>query len=803
MQDEAKGTMGLDEVGWLDHWIRCAYRKARDLTHLFPKQHSAPEQRPPDPESSTPAIARPPPQEVLIAPRWNLNDLFSDPTPSVVSSQFSEFFTNELRERYQRDVQRSYGRRCLAFVELPRKTVRLALATTLVVVAIAVSVAAVGGRGSNPRLREGEAASIVVPDPDNHLPGRGDALPQVCCVNRYDGLDAKDHTADPVHGHHNVDGTGLDFMGGAHHVANESSLPSNVHESDQQPGFAGSENAIHTPTHTGSGAAAPLQTWSTSPSSIGNALGAEVDNADSAQGEVDGAVDGTSPAVPGESSEPLQEAVSFAMDHVQGSYVGGGVTNNSESLPPTGRLTGSPATGAPITGSPVTRAPVTRAPVTRAPVTGSPVTGSPVTRAPVTGSPVTRAPVTAAPVTAAPVTGAPVTGAPITMAPTTGAPITWAPVTGAPVTPVVPLSPPTLRPTGGPTIEPSSLSLFALLPPPTPRPSLTPSALPSAEPSSSPPSRSPTRSPTLTPTNQPTLPPTYPPFPQPRPVSIPPKSSMARIRSVDTTVDASNPDRSYGSDPFLHVNGSSEVALLKFDIGSIQGRIIKKATLDLHLVAVNDEEVREQIARKATPNFQLVQDDDTRHRSVINVGGGVIDNGATRVWVDALPRAEDWSEGTTTWNQGANSAGSYRVTSFNVQKLQPATVVKRRIKVDVTWAIKEVIFSGSPGAPQHPPHKFGASYLTFKLSVEQGEGVVFASREWNKGAGQPQLEVRLVPITEPPTRWPTWPPSTPPPTPKPTMLPDPTPPPTQRPVLTTLSPTYSNNAVRRQGLLFD
>ncbi|KAL7547031.1 hypothetical protein ACHAWF_010344 [Thalassiosira exigua] len=628
-----------------------------------------PEQRP-DPDLESPPIqeiARPP-LEVLISPNWHLNDL-SDPTPSispsVISSQFSEFFTNELRERYRRNVRRSYGRRCLPLLDFSRpKVVAIAvLSLTFLVVTIAVSVAVSIGRGTNPGPREGEAAAIVALDPDDRLPERGDGLPQLCCVDRYNGLDGKGHEHQNEHDLYHSHDASADSQGGQKaHIETESiheeteSRPglTDIHahiNEDVQLGSAESDDAyIHTLVHSSSGGADLPQTWSTSPPSAGSDAGVE-------EGFGGAFVD---PTMPGQVSEFPQESISFAMDHVQVLQVGEGAGGFSESTSLTERPTEPPAT----------RAPVTRAPVTGSPVTGAPTTGSPVTRAPVTSSPI---------------------------------------VSAQSMTPPTP--PPTNEPTREPTKEVANPNVVPLPPPTTPEPSVDPSARPSAEPSS-PPTPRPTKTPTRTPTKRPTSPPTYPPFPEPGSILITPKSSLVSIKSVDATIDASKPDRNYGSDPHLHVEGLSKVALLKFDVGPLRDYSVSKATLILYSVA-GDEYV---------------------------ISRGIDFGGPSRVRVDVLPAAGDWREGAATWDRGVSSVGSYRAASFDVHEFRSEMEGRNRHKVDVTRSIDAAISK-----------KAGTTYLTFELSTEPGESVVFASREWNEGAAQPELVVLLAQPTDSPT----------------------------------------------------
>ena len=174
-------------------------------------------------------------------------------------------------------------------------------------------------------------------------------------------------------------------------------------------------------------------------------------------------------------------------------------------------------------------------------------------------------------------------------------------------------------------------------------------------------------------------------------------SSIVRIKSVDTTIDELRPNVNYGDEPYLSLKGRIKVALVKFDLSVLNGRQFNKATLVLHSL-LNEQE----------------------------------DLSTSKVTVGVLPQAGDWNEASLTWRD----AGSSRTGSFVVNQFQFESSQIQRHEVDVLRAVENSLL---PTFESIAP----SDMVTFELFTESGSIVQFASREWNEGILQPELLVYL------------------------------------------------------------
>lgn len=251
------------------------------------------------------------------------------------------------------------------------------------------------------------------------------------------------------------------------------------------------------------------------------------------------------------------------------------------------------------------------------------------------------------------------------------------------------------------------------------------------------PSPQPTREPwarphpvTQQPTSQPSRKPTWKPTPVgqgqasprpvPNPVKVTPQSSLVRIKSIDAIVNESRPNRNYGEEEFLSIKGNTQVAIIGFDIGPLQGYTVGKATLRLFTAFEEDITADEEVA-----------------------GSGPI-----KIKVDLLPRSGTWNEDSVSWSNGIKMSGSLRAGTFTAREVGSKDEKKKKHEVDVTSVIANLLSPLVKQAGQQPnPAKVkrnGRFYVTFRLSSDSGRRISFASREWGGGLAEPQLSVMLA-----------------------------------------------------------
>ncbi|KAL7436170.1 hypothetical protein ACHAXH_006809, partial [Discostella pseudostelligera] len=129
-----------------------------------------------------------PPSEVVISPLGHANPLETccphslSQTPSVISSSdLSQYFTNELRERYKSIIHRSYRTHYHQFINssCARKTI-IAIVSISLLVAMITSTTIVLGRHVPRAWTDGANITLVIP-------GR-DGMPYACCVDSNTGL---------------------------------------------------------------------------------------------------------------------------------------------------------------------------------------------------------------------------------------------------------------------------------------------------------------------------------------------------------------------------------------------------------------------------------------------------------------------------------------------------------------------------------------------------------------------------------------------------------------------------------------
>lgn len=174
---------------------------------------------------------------------------------------------------------------------------------------------------------------------------------------------------------------------------------------------------------------------------------------------------------------------------------------------------------------------------------------------------------------------------------------------------------------------------------------------------------------------------------------------MVVIKSIDTVISESQPDRNYGGESVLSIKGNTKVALLKFDVSPLNGYSFKKAYLVLNSV----------------PSA---------------VGDGVKAN----VRVDLLPSAGNWNEHSITWRNNVRLGGSLRAGSFSVGSWQKS----RKHEIDVTDAF---LNSFASDALIQVRSSGVSGYATFEVYVESGDEVDLASRELDDGSLEPELRM--------------------------------------------------------------
>lgn len=107
--------------------------------------------------------------------------------------------------------------------------------------------------------------------------------------------------------------------------------------------------------------------------------------------------------------------------------------------------------------------------------------------------------------------------------------------------------------------------------------------------------------------------------------------------------------------------------------------------------------------------------------------------GGTRIQVDLLPLADEWSEDTVSWNSPPNSGEAVTVNTFVWEEsMTMADTQIHLIPVDVTAAITATFKDA-----EFDPSK----QVTFKLSSESDGYINFAGRRWNDGEGVPELVI--------------------------------------------------------------
>ena len=579
-----------------------------------------------------------PPKEVLIE-HHNKGQHFEDlgftpsQTPSVISSDFSQFFTNELRERYRRSnssIHRSYRHRYNQFIgnsSRSKKIFVVSLSLVFLLGLIASVTLTMGSRRRNDDQGKGIDGAVTVEYGDLSLPNR-DGLPEACCMKGYDGLDAlpPDEEEDGALYENNS----LDNDGGE-----EDELDDVEDDKKASLNELGSLTGIQTVGTTAPSPKPITPTTSTiaSSSSTGATTAA-------ASHEVT------------DSSTPPEE-MQFAKDQIN-------VADWVQAFATTGK---------PTTGSPTTRMPVPSPPTTMAPVSSSPTTSKPTTKMP------SRQP-SSEPTKAEFV---------YSTSSTSVQAVTW-------------------RPTGLPSNFPS--------PQPTREPWARPQ--PVTQQPTSQPSRKPTWKPTPVGQGQAS------PRPVPNPVKVTPQSSLVRIKSIDAIVNESRPNRNYGEEEFLSIKGNTQVAIIGFDIGPLQGYTVGKATLRL---------------------FTAFEEDSTADEE--DAGSGPI-----KIKVDLLPRSGTWNEDSVSWSNGIKMSGSLRAGTFTAREVGSKDEKKKKHEVDVTSVIANLLSPLVKQAGQQPnPAKvkrIGRFYVTFRLSADPGHRISFASREWGGGLAEPQLSVMLA-----------------------------------------------------------
>ena len=135
-------------------------------------------------------VASRPPSEVLISPLGHANNPLekfpphnsSSETPSVISSSdLSQYFTNELRERYKFIIHRSYRTHYHQFINSScAKRSIVAFVSTSLLVAMITTTTIVLGRHVPRAWMNGANVTLVIP-------GR-DGIPYACCVDNNTGL---------------------------------------------------------------------------------------------------------------------------------------------------------------------------------------------------------------------------------------------------------------------------------------------------------------------------------------------------------------------------------------------------------------------------------------------------------------------------------------------------------------------------------------------------------------------------------------------------------------------------------------
>ena len=186
-------------------------------------------------------------------------------------------------------------------------------------------------------------------------------------------------------------------------------------------------------------------------------------------------------------------------------------------------------------------------------------------------------------------------------------------------------------------------------------------------------------------------------------MQVSPTTSSVKIKAVDTTINESRPNRNYGAEPYLNIKGSTQVALLKFEVGPVTGYPVSKARLVVYAAA------------------------SPEHRQEGGSGSG-------QIRVDVLPNAGDWDEASLTYSDGLRSNGSSRAGSFGVSRNGAGDERRRKYEVDVTRAVADLL-SESPSRKEW--------YITFRLSTSSGVSVDLASREYEDGAAEAELRLDL------------------------------------------------------------